>query len=135
MRTLLDSRKYDGVDEADSLSDDLDVIIERMFMIGDVIFVHGYLGLWDGPSRIDTTITTEKGLRRMICAGDEFELDFADDEEDASELQRYSNQWSVETIKGSIVLKQWHHDGCNILMMVPCKKNKMIKIKEGDLPW
>ena len=41
MRTLLDSRKYDGVDEADSLSDDLDVIIERMFVIGDVIFVHG----------------------------------------------------------------------------------------------
>lgn len=123
MRTLL---KYDCFEddefEGEYISDYLDDIAEKIFSKHDTLVIQGNIGRWDGPQPVTFFLHYPKDFKRFISSQDSFEICFADNDETISELQRYSEQWSFDADQGALIVKQWHHDGCNIFSIFP--KNK-----------
>lgn len=136
MGCLLKSEDYNG-DDYDLLTERVDGIVSSLFVYGDdKVRVSGYFGLYNGPKGLDVVVEDEAQLRRFICSQDEFELDFIEEDISISELQRYSQQWSMDVEAGCVLLKQWHHDGCNIFMLQPLdEKDEIVKVKKVRLEW
>lgn len=131
---IADRYEYDLIDE------DLESLFHMMMKGYHGIMITGRLGLWDGPHDIfpfkahdfeDFMKVFDKDTRA-------FEISYVDEDQDVSELQRYSAQWKTRALKGSIMVKTWHHDGCNIFMLNPLKyKNKDIigEWTKEELEW
>ncbi len=115
--------------EYDLINEDLKALYNRMMDGFNGIMITGCLGLWDGPHdimpvRAETFDDFMKMFDKDIRA---FEISLVDEDTDVSELQRYSAQWKRSARKGSIVVKAWHHDGCNIFVLYPLKyKNRAV---------
>lgn len=129
--------EWDAEAQAENFSEDLSCIIDMIFNNYDKVYIRGAVGGWDGPSWGEIQIDDPKKLRNFICQEDIIELSFIDDSEDEciSELQRYSGQWSLNAKKGDMIIKQWHHDGCNIFIMRPMKGIDRLEFRSEDLPW
>jgi hypothetical protein len=122
MQLLLKYDAYDDEypeDQYIEVDNELDILLERIFERYEGIQFEGYLGRWDGPQAVEAKTWNINTAKRIIVNHDIFELWYADDDTDVSELQRYSEQWSMHVEKGCMLLKQWHHDGCNILALKP----------------
>lgn len=130
MRSLMcfDEDNIADRDEFDFVNEDLEALYNRMMENHPGILITGRLGRWDGPHDIfpmkafsfnDFMEMFDKDIRA-------FEIYFVDEEQDVSELQRYSAQWKTSAPKNSVLVKAWHHDGCNIFVLRPLVK------KEGD---
>ena len=128
---------WDAEAQAENFSEDLSCIIGSIFSNYDKVYIKGAVGRWDGPHWGEIIIDDPKELREFICNEDIIELSLIDDEEDedVSELQRYSSQWSLNAQKGDMIIKQWHHDGCNIFIMKPMKGINRLEFRPEDLPW
>ena len=125
MQLLLKYDPYDtdySEDDWMLIEDDLEYILERIFDKYDGIQFTGNLGLWNGPHPVEAKIWDIKKAKDLILDQDVIELWYMDDEADVSEIQRYSGQWKMHADKGCMLLKQWHHDGCNILTIRPIGK-------------
>ena len=140
--------KYDPYDVPDNgdmfdleyagemFSEDLSCIIDHIFEHYDSVFIRGSVGRWDGPSYGELILTKPEDLKRFICdACDIIEISLVEEDEEVSEIQRFSHQWSLSAKKGEILIEQWHHDGCNMFLMRPMKNKKRSIFKPEDLPW
>ena len=117
--------KYDAYDteyeEDDCLivEEDLHDILYNMFSNHPHVIFEGNLGLWDGPHHVKAEVNKMDTAFNMITDQDVFEVWYVDKEQDISELQRYSEQWSMHINTGCVLVKQWHHDGCNLITIKP----------------
>ena len=120
MKTLVeyDPTEDDGTYWED-IENELASLAHRIFKRYKNILVEGNIGRWDGPMPVQAKVHDEATLIRIITSTDTFTIEFADEDVNVSELQRYSSQWYIPVETGDIVVKQWHHDGCNILIVKP----------------
>lgn len=133
MQLLLKYDPYDtdySEDDWMLIEDDLDCILDKIFDRYEGLEFTGNLGLWDGPHPVEAKAWNIDTAKRLILDQDVIELWYIDDEADVSEIQRYSGQWSMHISKGCMLLKQWHHDGCNILMIKPIGKKNEFSIED-----
>ena len=114
MQTLLAFDENDDIDWCgyDDISDELEYLYNRMIEGNYGILIEGCLGFWDGPHDIIpfTAVTFEDFMRMFDKDITAFEMCLVDNDEDISELQRYSRQWKITAKKGSVVVKAWHQD-------------------------
>lgn len=125
MQLLLKYDPYDtdySEDDWMLIEDDLECMLERIFDKYDGIQFEGNLGLWNGPHPVEAKVWDIRKAKNIILDQDVIELWYVDEDQNVSELQRYSGQWSMHVEKGCMLLKQWHHDGCNILVLRPIGK-------------
>lgn len=78
---------------------------------------YGFFGAWDGPKYGGSFITTAKDLFGHITQDFTvpmtIELKYIDEDDSIAEIQRYAHMTSLDMKKGSLLLLQHHHDGCN----------------------
>lgn len=90
----------------------------------------GFFGTWCGPEYGGSFIETLQFLRGHICQDFtipiSFELSYTDCDTIIAPTQRYCEPTSISIPAGSLILKQWHHDGCNVYFLR--------KYIEGDHP-
>ena len=142
MRSLMcfDEDNIADRDEFDFVLEDLEALYNRMMNNHPGILITGRLGRWDGPHDIfpmkafsfdDFMKMFDKDIRA-------FEIYFVDEEQDVSELQRYSAQWKTSAPNNSVLVKAWHHDGCNIFVLRPLidkDKDKTGEYTMEELEW
>lgn len=122
MQTVLEydpTEDYNNEYRWEDVENELASLAHRIFKHHKAVFVEGNIGRWDGPMPVQAKITDEASLIRIITMTDTFSIEFADEAVNVSELQRYSSQWYIPVEVGDLVVKQWHHDGCNILIIKP----------------
>ena len=114
--------------ESDFIVEDLEALYNRMMKDHPGILITGRLGRWDGPHDIPPmkAFSFEDFMKLFDKDIRAFEICFVDEEQDVSELQRYSAQWSTSAPRNSVIVKAWHHDGCNIFVLRPLLN------REGD---
>lgn len=126
--------------EFDFVMEDLEALYNRMMKDHPGILITGRLGLWDGPHDIFPmkAFSFEDFMKMFNSDIVAFEMNFVEDDEDVSELQRYSSQWKISAPKNSVLVKAWHHDGCNIFVLRPLvhkDKDKTGEYTMEELEW
>ena len=123
MRSLMcfDEDNIADRDEFDFVMEDLEALYNRMMKNHPGILITGRLGRWDGPHDIFPVkaFSFDDFMKMFNSDIRAFEIYFVDEEQDVSELQRYSAQWSTSAPNNSVLVKAWHHDGCNIFVLRP----------------
>ena len=108
----------DGESDADFVWDELTEICEDIMKNHKKVVKWGFFGTWNGAEPGGSIITDMKTLRGHICQDFSrpmsFSLEYADEGEVIEPMQRYCSSTKLEIPKGSLILKQWHHDGCNV---------------------
>lgn len=116
----------DMPDDWDGLMDDaLTRICENIIQKYGTIAKYGFFGAWDGPRYGGSLISDAKELRGHICqdftVNMSWELAYACESENVEEIQRYCSPTMLAIPPKSILLRQWHHDGCNHYILRPVK--------------
>lgn len=108
----------DGESDADFVWDMLTELCEEIMEKHPKIVKWGFFGTWNGPEYGGSIITNVETLRGHICQDFSrpmsFSLEYADEDEVIEPTQRYCSPTKLEIPKGSLILRQWHHDGCNV---------------------
>ena len=108
----------DTEDECQMVWDRLTEICEDIFKKMDKVVKWGFFGTWNGPQFGGSFITTPEVLRGHICQDFtrpmSFELSYTDEEIEVEPTQRYYGSTALKIPANSLILKQWHHDGCNV---------------------
>jgi len=107
----------------DSMTDALTRICEKLIEKYGTIAKYGFFGTWDGPRYGGSLIDDAKELRGHICqdftVNMSWELVYAGEQENIEEIQRYCSPTLLAIPPKSILLRQWHHDGCNCYILRP----------------
>lgn len=123
----------------DSMTDALTRICENIIQKYGTIAKYGFFGTWDGPMYGGTLIDDSKLLRGHICQdfmlSMSFELAYFDKEEVVGTMQRYSPTTVFTVPPKSILLRQWHHDGCNHYILRPVKDGFNQDGRESFVKW
>lgn len=140
MRTLLKWSAFDEHDdpdfEAECIRDETDRFVKHLFSLFNSFIMYVTIGRWDGPYDETVIISDEEQMKRLILQFDVFELTFEDEDVHIGEIQRYTKQWKRFVKKGTVVLRGWHHDGCNIYQIKPItEKDTTRGFKESELIW
>lgn len=108
--------------------EDTDIVFDRLTEICEVLLKNngaftkwGFFGTWCGPEYGGDIIKDLKWLRGHICQDFSFpfswSLEYTDEIRAEKPMQRYCEATGLIIPKGSLILKQWHHDGCNVYFL------------------
>ena len=131
MRILSKYDCYEEYDESDF--DRLHEICTNVISEYGAVAKYGFFGRWTGPDYGGSIITDPDTLYGHITQDFSILMSFEfgvieDEEEMLSEIQRYC-EFPVPPLivhPNSLYLKQWHHDGCNLYMIRPLKKEASV---------
>ena len=121
------------------MDDYLHQICSGLILKYGTIAKYGFFGAWDGPKGGGSLITSTKDLYGHITQDFSipmsWDLSYADESERMEELQRYSYPVPIDIPAGSLILRQWHHDGCNCYVLRPVKTGKQYGGRTNFLDW
>lgn len=100
---------------------------------------YGFFGGWDGPQFGGSLLTGAKILKGHITQDFRvrmsWDLSYIEEPEEVREIQRYCTPTMLTVPPKSILLRQWHHDGCNCYIIRPMKKNHRYNGKPFFTEW
>ena len=108
---------------------DLDLVFDRLTEVCEDLLKKnkkgftkwGFFGTWCGPEYGGSFLQDLKNLRGHICQDFSvpmsFSLKYTDEDAVVCPLQRYCAPTSITVPKGSLLLTQYHHDGCNVYIL------------------
>ena len=100
---------------------------------------YGFFGAWNGPQGGGSLITDAKTLYGHITQDFSmqmsWDLSYVDKAMRMQEIQRYSYPVPIDVPAGSLLLRQWHHDGCNCYILRPIKKGHTYGGRTNFLEW
>ena len=116
--------------DEESAWDELTYICKTLIENNKKFTKWGFFGTWNGPEFGGSFIDSLKYLRGHICQDFTvqmgFALEYTDEDVKVEPTQRYCGSTALSVPAGSLILKQWHHDGCNVYFLR--------KYIEGDHP-
>ena len=122
--------EYLPCEDTDLAWDRLTEICEELLKENKRFTKWGFFGSWCGPEYGGSFIDSVEYLRGHICQDFSvrmgFTLEYTDCDTIIAPTQRYCEPTSISIPAGSLILKQWHHDGCNVYFLR--------KYIEGDHP-
>lgn len=119
MRTML--IEYNDGDDTDIAWDRLTEICEELLKNNGAFTKWGFFGTWMGPEYGGSFLKDLQNLRGHICQDFtiplSFSLEYVDEGCTEMPAQRYCGATPLGIPSGSLILKQWHHDGCNVYFL------------------
>lgn len=115
LTTLLE---YSPCEDSDLAWEELTSICEDLLKKNKKLTKWGFFGTWCGPEYGGDFLADLNNLRGHICQDFErplsFSLEYTDSDVLLTPTQRYCEPTTIGVPAGSLILKQWHHDGCNV---------------------
>lgn len=122
--------------EAECIRDETDKFVKHLFSLFNSFILYVTVGMWDGPCDEIVFISNEEQMKRLILQFDIFEVTFENEDIYLGGGSGYSKAWRRFAKKGTVVLRGWHHDGCNIYQIRPItEKDTTRGFKESELIW
>lgn len=113
--------EYSPCEDSDLAWERLTELCEDILRENKKLTKWGYFGTWCGPEYGGSFIDDLKNLRGHICQDFtipmSYELSYTDCDTIIAPTQRYCESTSISIPAGSLILKQWHHDGCNVYFL------------------
>lgn len=113
--------EYNQGDDTDIVWDRLTEICEELLKENKRFTKWGFFGTWCGPEYGGSFIDSVQYLRGHICqdftVDMSFSLEYTDEGCTEMPTQRYCAATPIGIPSGSLILKQWHHDGCNVYFL------------------
>jgi len=113
--------EYNQDEDTDIVYERLTEICEELLKNNKILTKWGFFGTWMGPEYGGDIIKDLKWLRGHICQDFSFpfswSLEYTDEGCTEMPAQRYCAATPLGIPSGSLILKQWHHDGCNVYFL------------------